>query len=55
MIKKYIGITLFLIGALILVSSVVFFPEFSQVRITRIAGGLLLVSGMAFIPEYAEK
>ncbi|MGD6966333.1 hypothetical protein ACQCVP_07890 [Rossellomorea vietnamensis] len=52
MIKKYIGITLFLIGAFLLVSSVVFFPEFSHVRALRISGGILLFTGMAFVPEY---
>ncbi|MGM0846628.1 MAG: hypothetical protein ACQEUT_16760 [Bacillota bacterium] len=52
MLKKYIGITLFLIGALLLVSSVVIFPEFNHVRSVRISGGILLFIGMAFIPEY---
>lgn len=51
MIKKYLGITLFLIGSILLVSSVVLFSEYDHVSYVRIFSGLLLLASFALIPE----
>ncbi|MFI8577819.1 hypothetical protein ACIGEL_19190 [Rossellomorea aquimaris] len=51
MVKKYLGITLFLIGAILLVSSVILFSQFHYVNYVRVFSGLLIFASFALIPD----
>ncbi|MBP3951586.1 hypothetical protein [Bacillus suaedae] len=54
MLKKYIGVILTVLGALILLSSVVVFEDYENNRVIRYSGGLMFLIGSLIISTKSQ-
>jgi hypothetical protein len=52
MLKRYIGIILVIIGALIMTSTFIFFSDMEYERYIRLSGGFMFFFGTLIIPDY---